>query len=222
MKYFGALVLVLFITSFSYAQSADKGKLFIDLDGGIAAYSIISNENHNRVGAGVARITSFGIGYNIHHNFNLGIELNSHQFLLDTVRGDKLTTSVVSGTFTFRGQYHLINNEKLNLYVGVKVGWSGLNLSAQDTLGSTGYLALSGTAMGLNIGFRKYFGRTFGIKAEAGFLQLPMHGVSFYINDEPRTYLTSWLKVDDYKAQLTGGYLSFGITFKIGKNKPTS
>ena len=150
------------------------------------------------------------------------MEINGHRFLMDSVGQDRVSTSANTGLLTFRGQYHLINKEKFNMYVGTKIGWSGLNLYLEDTSGTTGSIQLEGTAIGLNFGFRKYFGKTFGIRFETGFMHLPMRADAFYVNSVSQEYVTDWLTVEDFKAQFTGGYVNFGITFKIGKNKKTT
>jgi len=218
MKYFGAFILTVLISLNSIGQSADKGKLFLDLDGGLAGYSVNSNASHTGSGAGLATILNFGVGYNIQKNMNFGIEFNSHQFLVDSVREDNSINSAVTGMFSFRFQYHLINKEKFNLYVGSKIGWAAFEIVAEDTSGTVGALALGGTVAGLNVGIRKYFGN-FGLRMELGFQQIPMSGTSFYVDNVERTYYNNWLKVEDYKARFIGAYLTAGISLKLGKGK---
>jgi len=218
MKYFGAFILTVLISLNSIGQSADKGKLFLDLDGGLAGYSVNSNASHTGSGAGVATILNFGVGYNIHNNMNFGIEFNTHQFLVDSVRDDNSVTSAATGMFSFRFQYHLINKEKFNLYVGSKIGWAAFGIVAEDTAGTVGALELGGTVAGLNLGIRKYFGN-FGLRMELGFQQIPMAATSFIVDDVERTYYNNWLKVEDYKARFIGGYLTAGISLKLGKGK---
>jgi hypothetical protein len=218
MKYFGAFILTVLISFNSLAQSADKGKLFLDLDGGLAGYSVNSNATHTGSGAGLATMLNFGIGYNVQNSLNLGIEFNSHQFLVDSVRENTSVASALTGMFSFRLQYHLINNEKFNLYVGSKVGWSAFGLVAKNTSGTVGILELGGTVVGLNAGFRKYFGN-FGLRMELGFHQIPMVATAFYVDNIERIYYNNWLKVEDFKARFIGGYLTVGISLKLGKGK---
>lgn len=203
------------LTGQSLSQSADKGKIFVDLEGGMAGYVHKSNETHTNSNVAGTVLLGLGVGYNTHENLNVGLELNSQNFLIDSVRQGNFSAQVYSTNLLARFQYHFVNKEKFNMYIGAKIGFSDLNLYAVDSNGVEGNLIMKGTSAGISTGMRKYFGKSFGVKAELGFNTMSLRGDHFEVDGQTETNLNNWLLVEDYKAQFRGLYLTIGLTFKL-------
>ncbi len=212
-------MVLLVCSSIVHSQSADKGKFLIDVDGGLSVFHVESNENHSSSTVAVARSLGLSFAYCTHQNFALGIEFNSDNFYVDSVRDRKFSASVIASHFLLKGQYHLVNKEKFNLYVGAKVGFGDLYLEAADSSGVVGTLIMQGNSNNVHFGIRKYFGKKFGLVAETGYAGMALMGRELTVDGTIEPDINNWLAVEDYRSVLRGGYIHVGLTLSLGKSR---
>lgn len=213
-RYLFAVFFLVLAHGFLLGQSANKGTFHLDLHGGLGLGNVITNLGPDNESFTAYTVGGVSAGYSLHENLELGIELNVQPFF--TENDSTRSTNVGSGFIGGFAKYHVLNREKSNMYIGFLAGVGGFEYSVVDSAQNVGFLEMGGTTLGLNFGYRKYFGQTIGFKAELGWLTQPYWGRRLTYNDVEYDEFRTGLDVVDTKIRISSINLKVGLTFKFG------
>ncbi len=218
MKKLTFIVLSL-LTLSVYSQSVDKGRL--QIKGGTGIYfggRNTSTEFGSTINAGnrsfLATNNSFSLHYNTHKDFSLGL------FISNNV-ADTDTSNFESGTIGFMFQAYLINKSKFNLYLDARVGGTVYEEESENSNSDKITFSGNGSMNALGLGINKYFGNTFGIYLQTGYMRQGIQLDNYKRNGESLNFIEI-NKVEDVKTLFNGGYIEAGITIKLRNKSPKS
>ena len=190
MKKIFYLVLIMIVgqTQIANAQAFEKGNVNIDVGLGIGIYkttttfttpefvflgfTIPPQTFTDEDGAGSTMIP-IGVEYGISNKFGLGVELGfANYFVEDSTENDdgtttlNLTKTVKSVDFMIFCNYHLLNSDKNDLFIGMGIGGSRVNWNFKD---SGEEYSGGGSIFKLYIKDRIFFSENFGILFNLGY-----------------------------------------------------
>jgi hypothetical protein len=211
------LLLLLFAAALlpcsSVGQSADKGNIQVELGGGLGAYFYYSNIDFGKGIGAVSTVGKFKIDYTVQNQFSLALQGRLDKYI---VQGDSTTSFVDagSGAIFFTGNYHLVNKEKFNFYVGAGVGIGGIGYSETDTAGNVGTFAAGGIPFIVDVGIRKYFKEHLGFFVTASWVNYPVSISELTVNGETRNFW-SGRAIENINFNLAGINLVAGLALKF-------
>lgn len=190
MKKIFYLVLIMIVgqTQIANAQAFEKGNVNIDVGLGIGIYkttttfttpefvflgfTIPPQTFTDEDGAGSTMIP-IGVEYGISNKFGLGVELGfANYFVEDSTENDdgtttlNLTKTVKSVDFMIFCNYHLLNSDKNDLFIGMGIGGSRVHWNFKD---SGEEYSGGGSIFKLYIKDRIFFSDNFGILFNLGY-----------------------------------------------------
>ena len=133
----------------SNAQAFQKGNMNMDIGLGIGIYKTTTTFSFDFLGipitltdedGAVSTMIPFTFEYGISNKFGLGVELGFVNYLVDDSTNNddgtttlNLTKSVKSVDFMILCNFHLLNSERNDLFIGLGFGGSRVNWNFKDT-----------------------------------------------------------------------------------------
>jgi len=158
------------LTSYpTFSQKSDlvagKGAFIAGLGvtGGVYQNEITQNVlGFQRVSTDTAAAYFFPISieYCILNRFSAGLQLRTGKYIDDVDYEDNIV-----GSFDLLVSYHIVNRTRNNLYVQLALGPSWLTIDNERAYARGDW---AGAHAGLNLGYRHYFGRIFGVHLQLG------------------------------------------------------
>lgn len=176
MKKISILFSLIFITtSFIYAQAFEKGNVNVDLGLNLGFYSTTSTFKvqlpflgattvSNTDGA-ASFIVPIGFEYGISNKVGLGVQLGVVNYFINNEDSTETTESVKSVDFALKINYHLINSDKNDLFLGLALGGSSVNWKDLDGTELKG----GGSYVSLYLSDRLFLSDHFGILFNLGY-----------------------------------------------------
>ena len=216
-----SVLLISFCTVNLFSQTADKGRIKVNLGTGFGVLQTISNSDINSTGFAVPSINYLEFEYNTHKQVSFGLELFSHTYNAE----DTAVTSIGGGALGFDLKYYLTNKEKSNLFIGVTVGGANLVYQAYhypdsgsiDSTRKNIWFQAAGAYNKVYMGFNKYFGNVFGLSIKAGFMNMTYRLRDVTI-DDVEVERFDRMPVSSWNTLLRGGFVNIGFTLKF-RNK---
>jgi len=208
------LLLLLFVVQFSFAQSADKGRVNVYLGGGVDIMNRQGNGNINLNKDFISTKSIIGLDYNVEKQISFGFELIGQNFVTDD--STKLI-NVKSGLMGLNIKFHFLNRKRSSAYMGTSLGLFSFEYKVKDSLLNEGQLLGGGVYNSVFLGYNKYFGNIFGVFIQTGYLNQPMQMNTLTFNGTP---YDRWnrLLITDWNVILRGVFVNAGITLKF-RNK---
>lgn len=201
------------------AQAHQKGTWNIDLGIGFGIYKtkttyefqILEKEyRYVEEDGAVSTMIPLSVEYGISNKFGLGLELGFNNYAVDDSTKDNngnmvlnVTESVKSKDFALFVNYHLLNSDKNDLFIGLSLGVSSINW----TFDNTNYeYSGRGNLFKFYIKDRIFFSENIGILFNLGY-------TSYVYNDMESSDNNAIL--DDLKWDLSGVNLGTGLALKF-------
>jgi Outer membrane protein beta-barrel domain len=152
------------------AQAFQKGNKNIDVGLGFGAYSTTATWNFgvltvsNTDGA-ASFMMPISFEYGISDKFGLGAQIGFSNYFIDNEDSTETLASVKSIDFAIKLNYHLLNAEKNDLFVGLGIGAS--NLTWKDEDGTT--LKGTGSFVSIYLTDRIFFSEHIGLLFNLGY-----------------------------------------------------
>tara|TARA_R110001592_G_scaffold37439_3_gene124871 strand:+ start:2522 stop:3199 length:678 start_codon:yes stop_codon:yes gene_type:complete len=172
------VLITIILTNTTFGQAFEKGNWNIDLDLGIGAYGTqttstvalgtFSQTNTETDGA-ASSIVKLDVEYGISNRIGLGLRFgSSNYFIAEEDKED--TKSVKSKDVSLHVNFHLLQADRNDLYVGLGLGFSNIEFLYQNNAA----LAINsfkgpGSYFGLEIGDRIFFGDHVGVLIRLGY-----------------------------------------------------
>jgi len=214
--------LLLFASLSVFSQSADKGLFTIKVGAGAGLLTTTSNDGGNNKGYALPTILGLEFGYTTHDRVSLGLDAFSHTYSAD----DTSVISIGGGALGIDLHYFLTNKEKSNTFIGTTIGIIGLQYNAYnypdsgsvDSVRKDVWSEARGIYNKVYLGYNRYFGNTFGLYIKAGFMNIPLRMKYVTVDDVEVDYIDK-RPIDSWNALFRGGFVNFGLTFKLGGKK---
>ena len=155
LSIFTTVIAFFVLTIDSNAQAFQKGNANLDVGIGFGGYSttatITANvpffgnltiSNEDGAASVIAPIT---FEYGISNKVGLGVQLGFSNYFIDNEDSTETTESVKSVDFAILVNYHLLNSDKNDLFIGIALGGSSVNwkdLSGEEWTGAGSYFSL--------------------------------------------------------------------------------
>ena len=168
------LLALLFIHGTAKAQAHEKGNFNIDVGIGFAGYSSEVKVTVDFLGQPItltetdgsaSTIVPIGFEYGVSNLFGIGIQLGFQNYFIDKEDTTDLTKSARSTDFDVMFNFHVLNGNRNDFYLGLVLGGSSAVLNLKD--GSE--LSGSGSHVSFYLADRFFFTDNIGIKFHLGF-----------------------------------------------------
>lgn len=205
------VLITLFSTSNTYAQAFQKGNANIDVGLGFGAYSTTTTFTFDFLGTPVtlsdedgaaSTMVPISFEYGISNKVGLGVQLGFVNYFIDNEDSTETTESVKSVDFAIKVNYHFLDAEKNDLFVGLAIGGSSVNwkdLSGEEFSGTGSYVSLYITD-------RIFFNDNVGILFNLGYTAYRYNGLESSLNNP---------FIDNFEWTLRGVNIGTGLALKF-------
>ncbi len=206
-----AIIVSLSITQNANGQAFEKGNLNADVGLGIGAYSTVTTFTFDFFGTPITLTDKDGAAstmipvsfeYGISNKFGLGLQLGTSNYFIDNEDSTETTESVKSFDWALKVNYHLLNADKNDLFIGLAVGGSSvkwLDMSGESFTGAGSYASLYITD-------RIFFNDHIGILFNLGYTAYNYSGLESSSNN---TF------IENFEWSLTGVNIGTGLALKF-------
>lgn len=235
---FSILGLSLIFINHTQAQAFQKGNINIDIGIGFGIYGTQqkttsnlsfevggtpfsqTNVNDTTDGA-VSRIIPISFEYGISDKIGLGLDLTSSNYYIDE-DDRKYTRSVKGFDFGLKANYHLLNADKNDLFIGIGLGVSSMNWEFEnDVTNVFGLSSASGSGLYFSLGItdRIFFSDHVGILFNLGYRGYSYPEIRYDVKDATSTLAAlgvtniKFSQTSDWK--LNGVHIGTGLAIKF-------
>ncbi len=144
---------VFVFTNHTYGQAFQKGNINIDLGLGFGAYGTKVTFKDSNSGleftetdGAVSTVIPLSFEYGISDRIGLGLQVGMSSYFIDNEDSTDVSESVKSVDFALKFNFHLLNADRNDLFVGLAIGGSSVNWtfknSSETYSGSGTYFSL--------------------------------------------------------------------------------
>ena len=223
------------------AQAFEKGDVILELGVGFGIYGTqqksttnlsftvagiipLSNlETHDTTDGAASLMIPISFEYAISNKFGIGADLTINKYFIDEKDRDKLKS--VGGTdFGIKLNYHILNSNKNDLFVGLGLGLSSINWKYKLNPSEEVYIESasgSGSYFSLGIADRFYFSEKIGMLFYVNYKAYNYSDLDVDISQEALNYYEQQFNVTNVNFTqeldwiLKGVNIGFGVTYKF-------
>jgi hypothetical protein len=193
------IALLLFSTTFSKAQSFQKGTIDIDLGIGFAFYATQFNWTNTNIGVNdhaATWVVPFSFEYGVGNRIGIGLDIVSDTYINgNDTAGSNDHTSAHSTEFAVFGNYHFVRTDHIDFYGGLTLGASSLTINSNNSINST--YSGGGSFADLHFNSRFFIGNHFAITLSLRFPTLNFVRLKYSdvngSNNDLDFYLRGWI-----------------------------
>jgi len=174
MKRIAQLLLVTLITSSTvFGQAFEKGNINIDLGLGFGAYGTRvtykdanSGLEFSATDGAASTVIPLSFEYGISNKVGLGLQIGMSNYFIDKEDSNDVTESVKSVDFALKVNFHLLNADRNDLFIGMAIGGSSVNWAFEN---SSETYSGSGSYFSLSLTDRIFFSDNVGMLVNLGY-----------------------------------------------------
>lgn len=143
-----------------FGQAMKKGETTIAAGIGIGIYKVSMDTDTD---GAVARLIPVSAEYSISDRLSIGIAYQQSNYLTNSDSSSNKSESVKGNLIGAKCDFHFLNSEKTDLYIGVTAGYNNLVFKGTDNNDQSFYLSGGGFGYQVNTGLKIFFGNHIGI-----------------------------------------------------------
>ena len=211
-------VIVVFLLAFCFntlnGQKVEKKDWHFNLGSGLGVYNGLNSINTQSSVGSVSLVTQLGVEYFFEERLSLGISVRQHSFLPENNPTTEFNEAFGGGWY-FTNSYYFFKRPKFVSYGRVMLGQTENKFVVTNPqLNSTGKLGFGGFTYGLQLGFKKYFGKIIGLFFQVNYTK---HNLVIRSMVSDGTTFTEYnnVKVGETRIFHNGAEAQLGLTIAI-------